>query len=261
MNPAPTPEEFRERLDRLVARISEACSAASLSPDRVALLAVSKTFEPTAVVRAWQLGLSHFGENYVQEAVTKREAVEQALQAVGEDLSVARPLWHLIGPLQSNKTQAVADHFDWVHTVDRLKIAQRLADQRHPGLEPLQVCLQVNLSGEASKSGVDPAEALELAHEVATLAEQSGRIQLRGLMTIPEATEDGLLLRARFNALRALKRAINAELLRSSDLIEPTPLDVLSMGMSSDLEHAIGASDPDGVTWIRVGSALFGARA
>jgi pyridoxal phosphate enzyme (YggS family) len=260
MNPALPVEQLRERLDQLVARMSEACAKAALAPDRVALLAVSKTFEAQAVLQAWQLGLRHFGENYVQEGVQKRLEVEQALGAQGEDLGLHRPIWHLIGPLQSNKTQVVAGHFDWVHSVDRLKIAQRLAEQRPEGLEPLQICLQVNLSGEASKSGVSPEDVIPLAMEVARIAEEHGTIALRGLMTIPEPSEDAQLIRARFQALRALKRAINAELSRSIDLIEPTPLDVLSMGMSADLEQAIAASDPDGVTWIRVGSALFGAR-
>lgn len=261
MNPAPAPELLRERLDQLVARISQACARAMLAPDRVALLAVSKTFEAEAVLRAWRLGLRHFGENYVQEGLNKRLEVERLLTSLGEDLTVARPSWHLIGPLQSNKTQAVASHFDWVHSIDRIKIAQRLADQRPDGLPPLQVCLQVNLSGETSKSGIGPEEAIALALEVAGLAERSGRIQLRGLMTIPEPSEDPQIIRARFMALRALKRAINAELERSAELIEPEPLELLSMGMSADLEQAIAASDPAGVTWIRVGSALFGARA
>ena len=260
MNPAPPSELLRERLDALVARISDACATARLAPDRVALLAVSKTFEAQAVLRAWQLGLRHFGENYVQEGVQKRLEVEQALRLAGEDPDLHRPIWHLIGPLQSNKTQVVASHFDWVHSVDRLKIAQRLAEQRPKGLEPLQICLQVNLSGEDSKSGVSPEEVIGLAMEVARLAEAHGTLALRGLMTIPEPSEDLQLIRARFQALRALKRAINAELGRTLDLIEPATLDVLSMGMSADLEQAIAASDPDGVTWIRVGSALFGAR-
>jgi hypothetical protein len=260
MNPAPSLELLRDRLDQLIARVSSACASHALPPDRVAILAVSKTFEADAVTQAWRLGLRHFGENYVQEAVAKRAAVEAALEAMGEDCSIARPTWHLIGPLQSNKTQTVADHFDWVHSVDRLKIAQRLAEQRAERLDPLQVCLQINLSGEDSKSGASPDEAIELALDVAAVAEATGRIRLRGLMTIPEPSEDAQLIRARFQALRALKRTINAELYRSMDLVEPMALDVLSMGMSSDLEQAIAASDPEGVTWIRVGSALFGAR-
>ena len=260
MNSAPSLESLRENLDQLIARISTACADQGLSPDRVAVLAVSKTFEAAAVTQAWRLGLRHFGENYVQEAAAKRSEVEIALKAMGEDLEVARPTWHLIGPLQSNKTQIVAEHFDWVHSVDRLKIAQRLSEQRPERLEPLQVCLQVNLSGEASKSGVAPDEVIDLAHEVAVLAETTGRLALRGLMTIPEPSEDATLIRARFQALKALKRAINAELHRSMDLVEPVPMDVLSMGMSADLEQAIAASDPEGITWIRVGSALFGAR-
>ncbi len=200
------------------------------------LLAVSKTFGADAVREAMALGQRAFGENYVQEALAKIEALADQR---------AQLQWHLIGPLQSNKTRAVAEAFDWVHTVDRLKIAERLADQRPPALPPLQLCLQVNVSGEASKSGVQPAELPALAHAVAALPQD--RVQLRGLMSIPEPAADAAAQRRPHRLLRELLQALQAEGL---------PLDTLSMGMSADLEAAVA----EGSTLVRVGSAIFGAR-
>ena len=181
---------------------------------------------------AWEAGQTAFGENYVQEAVAKIAALR--------DLPVQ---WHCIGPLQSNKTRVVAEHFDWVHTVDRLKIAERLSEQRPEALAPLNVCIQVNIDGGPSKSGVAPAEAPALAQAVAQLP----RLRLRGLMTIPDITSDLIAARAIHSRVRALFDQLNHEGLA---------LDTLSMGMSADLEPAIAA----GATMVRVGSAIFGAR-
>ena len=198
------------------------------------LLAVTKTCPGVSVREAVAAGLRDFGENYVQEAVGK--IAELA------DLR-AQVRWHLIGPLQSNKAREVATHFDWVHAVDRMKLAQRLSDLRPPELAPLQVCLQVNISGEDSKSGVAPEAALALAREVATLP----RMKLRGLMAIPEPEGDLAAQRAPHRALRKLFEAMNAEGLG---------LDTLSIGMSADLEAAIA----EGATWVRIGTAIFGSR-
>ena len=198
------------------------------------LLAVTKTCPGVSVRQAVAAGQRDFGENYVQEAVGK--IAELA------DLR-ARIRWHLIGPLQSNKAREVAAHFDWVHAVDRMKLAQRLSDLRPPELPPLQVCLQVNISGEDSKSGVAPEAALALAREVATLP----RLKLRGLMAIPEPEGDLAAQRAPHRALRKLFEAMNAEGLG---------LDTLSIGMSADLEAAIA----EGATWVRIGTAIFGSR-
>jgi pyridoxal phosphate enzyme (YggS family) len=214
------------------ARIAQACTQANRPVDAVALLAVSKTFGADAVAQAYAAGQTAFGENYIQEAVDKIAALH------------ALPLqWHCIGPIQSNKTRRVAEHFDWVHTVDRLKIAQRLSEQRPAHLAPLQVCIQVNVDGGVTKSGVVPADALELAHAVAALP----RLQLRGLMCIPEPAPDFVAACAVFARARALFDAVNQAGL---------PLDTLSMGMSSDLDAAIAS----GSTLVRVGSAIFGAR-
>jgi len=201
----------------------------------VNLLAVTKTCPGVSVREAAAAGQRDFGENYVQEAVGKIEELA--------DLR-AQVRWHLIGPLQSNKAREVATHFDWVHAVDRMKLAQRLSDLRPPELPPLQVCLQVNISGEDSKSGVAPDAALALAREVATLP----RLKLRGLMAIPEPEGDLAAQRAPHRALRKLFEAMNAEGLE---------LDTLSIGMSADLEAAIA----EGATWVRVGTAIFGSRA
>jgi hypothetical protein len=200
----------------------------------VNLLAVSKTCPGVSVRAAFDVGQRDFGENYVQEALAKIAE----LADLRADLR-----WHLIGPLQSNKAREVAMNFDWVHAVDRMKLAQRLSDLRPAHLPPLQVCLQVNISGEASKSGVAPEAALALAREVAGLP----RLKLRGLMAIPEAAGDLAAQRAPHRALRRLLEAMNAEGLG---------LDTLSMGMSADLEAAIA----EGATWVRIGTAIFGTR-
>ena len=219
-------------LQRVRERIAAACAACGRDVNEVTLLAVAKTFGPEAVREAHAAGQRAFGENYIQEAGEKK--------ALLADLPLQ---WHCIGPIQSNKTRLVATHFDWAHTVDRLKIAQRLADQRPEDLPPLSVCIQVNIDGGPSKSGVAPAEALALAREVAALP----RLQLRGLMTIPEPAEDFAAQRAVHEKARALY-----EQLRAAGL----PLDTLSMGMTADLEAAIQA----GSTMVRVGTAIFGGR-
>lgn len=218
------------------ARVAAACARAGRPVQSVTLLAVSKTFGADAVREAHAAGQRAFGENYVQEALAKIEALA--------DLR-AELQWHLIGPLQSNKTCAVAEAFDWVHGVDRLKIAERLAAQRPPHLPPLQLCLQVNVSGEASKSGVAPADLPALAHAVAALPRE--RVVLRGLMSIPEPAADFEAQRRPHRALRECLERLNRDGLA---------LDTLSMGMSDDLEAAIA----EGATIVRVGRAIFGAR-
>ena len=222
------------QLQTLKARIAQACARAGRDVQSVTLLAVSKTQGVEQVREAASGGQVDFGENYVQEALDKIAAL-----AAQRD----RLRWHLIGPLQSNKTRLVAEAFDWVHTVDRLKIAQRLSEQRPPQLAPLQVCLQVNVSGEASKSGVAPAELPSLAHAVAALP----RLRLRGLMSIPQPVDDPAAQREPHRRLAAL-----LDELRRQGLA----LDTLSMGMSADLEAAIA----EGATIVRVGTALFGER-
>jgi pyridoxal phosphate enzyme (YggS family) len=213
-------------------RIRAACLQASRGEGCARLLAVSKTFPAAAVRTAHAAGQTCFGESYVQEAVAKIAELS--------DLPLE---WHFIGPLQSNKTRPVAEHFAWVHGVERDKIAQRLSEQRPDHLPPLNVCIQVNVSGEASKSGCAPAEALTLARRVAGLP----RLRLRGFMAIPEPTGDVGLLRARFRQVADLLAAARADGL---------PMDTLSMGMSDDLESAI----LEGATLVRVGTAIFGAR-
>jgi hypothetical protein len=213
-------------------RIARACAAAGRDVNEVTLLPVSKTFGPDAVRAAFAAGETAFGENYIQEAVEK--------QGLLADLPIA---WHCIGPIQSNKTRLVAAHFAWAHTVDRLKIAQRLSEQRPPELPPLQVCIQVNIDGGPTKSGVVPQEALALAREVAALP----RLQLRGIMTIPEPSEDPAAQLAVHRRARAL-----FDELRAAGLA----LDTLSMGMTADVETAIAA----GSTMVRVGTAIFGTR-
>lgn len=213
-------------------RIATACAAAGRAPAAVALLAVTKT-HPVATVRtAAAAGQRAFGESYVQEALPKLAALT--------DLDLE---WHFIGPLQSNKTRAVAEHFAWVHSVERLKIAERLSAQRPAHLPPLNICIQVNVSGEASKSGCAPEEAPALCRAVAALP----NLHLRGLMAIPEPTDDPYLARRRFARLREMRDAINADGMK---------LDTLSMGMSHDLEAAI----MEGATLVRVGTAIFGER-
>lgn len=202
-------------------------------PEKVTMIAVSKTQPAAAVREAFAQGVRAFGENYVQEAIDK--------QAELRDLPI---VWHFIGPLQSNKTRPVAEAFDWVHSIDRLKLAERLSAQRPDGLPRLKVLLQVNVSGEASKSGVAPSEVFDLARAMLALP----RLQFRGLMAIPEPTADETLLRARFALLKT-------ELGRLNDALGLS-LDTLSMGMSSDYALAI----EEGATHVRIGSAIFGAR-
>ncbi len=221
-----------DNLQAVKSRVRAAVHATGRPDGAVRLLAVSKTWPADTVRAAWVAGQRAFGENYVQEAVTKITALD--------DLDLE---WHFIGPLQSNKTRDVAEHFAWVHSIDRLKIAERLAAQRPAHLPPLQVCVQVNVSGEESKSGVAPEEVGALVRAVAKLP----RLCLRGLMTIPEPSEDPAVLRRRFALLRELRDRLNAEGMQ---------LDVLSMGMSDDLEIAIA----EGATIVRVGTAIFGAR-
>lgn len=215
-------------------RIARACAAAQRPVRTVTLLSVTKTFGPQAVREAFAAGERRFGENYVQEGVDKIAALADLRSQLE---------WHLIGPLQSNKTRIVAEQFDWVHTVDRLKIAQRLAEQRPAHLAPLQLCLQVNISGEASKSGLAPDEVAGVARQVAALPQ----VRLRGLMAIPEPAADPEAQRVPHRALRQLLEQLNAGGLA---------LDTLSMGMSADMDAAIA----EGATIVRVGSAIFGSR-
>ncbi|WP_375741061.1 YggS family pyridoxal phosphate-dependent enzyme [Pseudomonas boanensis] len=218
-----------ENIAKVRARIREAAQASGRDFASIGLLAVSKTKPADAIREAYASGVTDFGENYLQEALTKQ--VELA------DLPLS---WHFIGPIQSNKTKLIAEHFHWVHSVDRLKIAERLSAQRPTGLPPLNVCLQVNVSGEASKSGCAPEELPALAAAVGSLP----NLQLRGLMAIPEPTDDIEAQHAAFAQLRQLLQSLDPA------------LDTLSMGMSHDLEAAIA----EGATWVRIGTALFGAR-
>jgi len=215
-------------------RIARACTQGGRGVQSVTLLNVSKTFSADAVREAVAAGEHRFGENYVAEGVAKIAALADLRE---------RLEWHLIGPLQSNKTRVVAESFDWVHSVDRLKIAQRLSEQRPAQLPPLQVCLQVNISGEASKSGLQPDEVVVVAQAVTALP----RLVLRGLMAIPEPADTFEAQRAPHHALRELMVS-----LQSQGLV----LDTLSIGMSADLEAAIA----EGATLVRIGSAIFGAR-
>ncbi|AYG10340.1 YggS family pyridoxal phosphate-dependent enzyme [Pseudomonas fluorescens] len=210
-------------------RIRAAAQAVQRDETSVHLLAVSKTKPAQAVREAYAAGMRDFGENYLQEALGK--------QADLTDLPLS---WHFIGPIQSNKTRAIAENFAWVHSVDRLKIAQRLSEQRPADLPPLNICIQVNVSGEASKSGCTPADLPALAEAIQALP----RLKLRGLMAIPEPTDDRAQQDAAFAAVRDLQASLDLG------------LDTLSMGMSHDLESAIA----QGATWVRIGTALFGAR-
>ena len=221
-----------ENLSRVRTQMEAACQAAGRPPHSVSLLAVSKTWGAEAVRAAHAAGQTAFGENYIQEAVEK----------IG-DLRDLPLQWHCIGPIQSNKTRLVAEHFDWVHSVDRLKLAQRLSEQRPPHLPPLQVCIQVNVDGGETKSGVSPQELPALAQAVAALP----RLQLRGLMTIPEPAETDAQMRAVHAQAKALFEALRQQGL---------PLDTLSMGMSADMAAAIA----EGSTMVRVGTAIFGKR-
>ena len=225
-------ESVSERLQAVQARISDAARVAGRAPGSIRLIAVSKTFPADDITALRAAGQRDFGESYLQEAEAKIET-----------LGDAGVVWHFIGPIQSNKTRAIAEHFDWVHSIERTKIAERLAVQRPARLQPLDVCIQVNVSGEATKSGVSPDDVPALARAVAGL----DRLRLRGLMAIPEPTDDPGLQRARFRMLRELRDRI---------ALEVGPLDTLSMGMSDDLESAIA----EGATMVRVGRALFGNR-
>jgi PLP dependent protein len=223
-----------DNLQRLHQRLASACERAARPVRSVTLLAVSKTFGPGAVREAHAAGEHRFGENYVQEGVDKIAALADLRGEIE---------WHLIGPLQSNKTRVVAEQFDWVHSVDRLKIAQRLSEQRPAHLAPLQVCLQVNVSGESSKSGLRPDEVAAVARAVAALP----RVKLRGLMAIPEPAIGLDAQRAPHRSLHELMQSLQAGGLA---------LDTLSIGMSADLEAAV----MEGATIVRIGSAVFGSR-
>jgi pyridoxal phosphate enzyme (YggS family) len=231
------PEGLQANLQAVNERITQAARAAGRAPEGIVLVAVSKTFAAEAVVTAARAGQRDFGENYVQEGVAKIARVREL--APGLDLR-----WHYIGPIQSNKTRELAEHFDWVQSVDRVKVAERLSTQRPPARGPLDVLLQVNVSGEASKSGVAPEAVDTLAQSVAALP----RLRLRGLMAIPEPTTDA---GRRLRPLQQMKRLFDA--LRRTH----PACDTLSMGMSADLEPAVQA----GATMVRIGTAIFGDRA
>ena len=224
--------EIETNLQSIWLRMAQACEAAGRDPASVRLLAVSKTFAAHAVAQAHAAGQCDFGENYIQEGVEKIQALTHL------------PLvWHCIGPIQSNKTRLVAEHFDWVHSVDRLKIAQRLSEQRPAARGPLQVCMQVNVDGGPTKAGVPPEQAAALASQIASLP----RLRLRGIMSIPEPAPDFASALAVHQRSLAVYEALQAE---------GFGLDTLSLGMSADLEAAIQA----GSNLVRVGSAIFGAR-
>jgi pyridoxal phosphate enzyme (YggS family) len=220
------------RLQVIRHRLADAARAARRRPEELRLVAVSKTFPPGAVREAHAAGQCEFAENYLQEALEKMRALA--------DLPLT---WHFIGPIQSNKTRPIAEHFTWVQSVDRAKIAERLSEARSAQAPPLQICIQVNVSGEASKSGVAPADAPALARKVRALP----RLRLRGLMAIPRPTPDSAAQRSQFRILRELLEALNAEGME---------LDTLSMGMSDDLEAAVA----EGATMVRIGTGIFGER-
>lgn len=234
-------DDLEHRLASLRARMDAACSQAGRSPGACRLLAVSKTRDIAEIRSAAMLGQADFGENYVQEALPKITALAE-LPAPPAGIR-----WHLIGPLQANKTRVVAEHFAWVHSLDRERIARRLNDQRPAHLPPLDVCLQINLDGEASKSGVAPADVRALATVVAGLP----RLRLRGLMTIPRPDQST----AADNAYARLAQTMR-ELAGTIPGLDSTMFNTLSMGMSEDFELAIA----HGATWVRIGTALFGAR-
>lgn len=225
---------IQSNLQAVNARITAACTAFGRDRAGVRLVAVSKTWPAEAVREAAAAGQLDFGENYLQEALDKIAALSSL---------PAKLIWHFIGPLQSNKTRPVAEHFDWVHSVDREKIAERLNAQRPEGAPALNLCIQVNISGEASKSGVEPAALATLARAVARMP----RLKLRGLMSVPEPTGDEALSRRRFASLRKLLEELNRD---------GHALDTLSMGMTTDLEAAVA----EGATMVRIGTAIFGQR-
>ena len=220
-----------DRLKQVRSRISQAAIVAGREPASIKLVAVSKTHPVAMLEAALAAGQTTFGESYLQDALPK-------IEAIGD-----RAEWHFIGPIQSNKTRQIAAHFDWVHSVDRLKIAQRLNEQRPENLPPLNVCLQINTSGEAAKAGISPDDTLELAEAI----NQLPHLRLRGLMTIPAREQDPARQRLPFQQLRQLFEQLNAEGFK---------LDTLSMGMSADMEAAIA----EGATLVRVGTAIFGPR-
>lgn len=229
-----SPQTITANIAALRQRIVQSASDAGRDPAEITLLAVSKTRSAEEVAVALDTGLTQIGENYLQEAVDKQAALQGR-----------NACWHFIGPIQSNKTREIASHFDWVHSVDREKIARRLSEQRPEGKPPLKICLQVNISREDSKSGVLPEDALTLAKQITALP----ALQLRGLMAIPAASDDPAEQRAAFAALRALRDTLQQAL-------PDQTLDTLSMGMSGDMDAAIA----EGSTLIRIGTALFGPR-
>jgi pyridoxal phosphate enzyme (YggS family) len=229
---------LKEPWDAVRARITQAAQSCGRASDDIRLLAVSKTFGVDAIREVAGYGQRDFGENYIQEAVEK-------IQLLRTDPVTQHCVWHCIGPIQSNKTRLVAEHFDWVHSIDRLKIAQRLSEQRPADLPPLQVCLQVNIDGGATKSGVSPEDTLALARAVAQLP----RLALRGLMTIPDASPD-------FASQLAVHQRAAALFADTAATLKQPAFDTLSMGMTGDLEAAIHA----GSTMVRVGTAIFGLR-
>ena len=235
------------RLQAVKARISVAATAAGRAPGEITLVAVSKTFPPQAVAEAYAAGQSAFGENYAQEGIDKIVALSRLpleRHVASPEGPRLRPLeWHYIGPIQSNKTRPIAENFDWVHGIDRPKIAERLSASRPDNMPALQVCIQVNVSGEASKSGVAPDSVFDLALTIKRLP----HLRLRGLMAIPEPTPDAALRRSHFRMLREIQHDL---------LHRGVALDTLSMGMSDDLEAAIA----EGATLVRVGRAIFGER-
>ena len=229
-----TTENIAENIRLLRERVNKACLDAGRQPEELSVMAVSKTRSATEIAAAVAMGLTHIGENYLQEALEKQQQLRE--QTI---------CWHFIGPIQSNKTRAIAEHFDWVHSVDRLKIIQRLAEQRPASLPPLNICLQVNISAEASKAGASPEELPELAKAV--LAQP--RLHLRGLMAIPEASGQRQVQAAACARLRVLLQQLRSEL-------SAPALDTLSMGMSGDLEAAVA----EGSTLLRIGTDIFGPR-
>lgn len=232
--------DLAARLQAVRERIHAAARAAGRDPGEITLLAVSKTFPAESVLEAMLAGQRAFGENYAQEALAKMASLDALLALRG---GATAPQWHFTGPLQSNKTRAIAGNFDWVHGVDRLRIAQRLSEARDPARGPLQVCIQVNVGGEETKGGVSPGEAQALADALVLLP----GLRLRGLMTIPRPSDDPAAQRAQFRVLRDLREQLCAKGLA---------LDTLSMGMSDDLESAIA----EGSTLVRIGRAIFGER-
>jgi pyridoxal phosphate enzyme (YggS family) len=232
------------RLAEVRGRIERAARAAGRDPQQVTLVAISKTFGADRIREALAAGQHRFGENYLQEAVEK---IDQVSRNPVLNTGLQPVEWHFVGPIQSNKTRELADRFDWVQSVDRLKVAQRLSQQRPADRPPLNVLLQINVSGEATKHGVPPDEAPEMARQIVALP----RLRLRGLMAIPEATSEPLRQRTSFARLRTL-----LEQLRGGMAQDGPDLDTLSMGMSDDLEAAVA----EGSTMVRVGTAIFGAR-